>query len=42
MATSKDKYYIEMFKDLTDYNELKNKPLLNAYILEAIHKVTEK
>ena len=41
MATSIDRYYMEMYKTLTDYNDCNNKPLQNKNIREAIHKVIE-
>ena len=41
METSRDKYYTEMFKTLTDYNYHKNTPLSNANIWQAIRKVME-
>ena len=41
METSREKYYKEMYKTLTGYNEYNNMPLSNANILEAIRKVTE-
>ena len=41
MATSKDKYYTEMYRTLTDYNDRINTPLSNANDQEAIHKVIE-
>ena len=41
MATSRDKYYTEMCRILTDYNGHKNTPLPNANIQEAIHKFIE-
>ena len=41
MATSRDKYYTEMHKTLTDYNERNNEPLSNVKIREAIHKFME-
>ena len=39
MATSRDRYYTEMFNTLTDYNDHKNTPLSNANIREEILKV---
>ena len=41
MAISRDKYYTEIFKTLTDYNDCNNMPLSITKIREAIHKVTE-
>ena len=41
MATSRDRYYTEIFKTLTDYNDRNNTELSNAKILEAIRKVIE-
>ena len=41
METSRDKYYKEMYKTLTGYNEYNNMPLSNANIIEAMRKVTE-
>ena len=32
MATSRDKYYTEIYKTLTDYNDRNNAPLLNEKI----------
>ena len=39
MATSRDKYYREMFKTLSYYNDHKNMSLSNVKIQEAIGKV---
>ena len=39
MPTSIYRYYTEMFKTLTDYNDRNNTPLLNKKIQEAIRKV---
>ena len=41
METSRDKYYTEMFKNLTDYSDRNNTPLFNTKIQEEIHKVIE-
>ena len=41
MATSRDKYYTEMFRTLTYYNYRNNAPLLNENILKEIYKVTD-
>ena len=41
MATSKDKYYMEMCNTLIDYNERNNIPLSKMKIQEAIRKVME-
>ena len=41
METSKDKYYTEMYNNLTDYNLRNNKPLYNANIRETIGKFME-
>ena len=41
MASSRDKYYTEMLKTLTDYNDRNNAPLSNDNIQEAIHKFIE-
>ena len=41
MATSRDRYYTEMFKTLTDYNDRENTPLSNSSIREEISKVME-
>ena len=41
VATSSDKYYLEMFKTLTDFNDHNNAPLSNEKIQEAIHKVVD-
>ena len=41
MATSRDRYYTEIFNTLTDYNDLKNTPLSNSEIREAIRKFME-
>ena len=41
IATSRDRYYTEMFKTITDYNEHNNTLLSNLNIREAIRKVTE-
>ena len=41
MATSRDRYYIEIFKTLTDYNDRNNTPLFNDNILEPVRKVME-
>ena len=38
MATSRDKYYTEMFKTLTDYNNHNNTPLSNSKTQQAIRK----
>ena len=32
MATSREKYYTEMYKTLTDYNDRNNAPLFNEKI----------
>ena len=39
METSRDKYYTEIFRTLTDYNDLNNSSLLSEKIREAIRKV---
>ena len=41
MEESRDRYYKEMYKTLTDYNDRKKKPLLNENIQEEIRKVME-
>ena len=41
MATSNDKYYMEMCNILTDYNDLNYAPLYNAKIWEGIRKFME-
>ena len=41
MATSREKYFTEMFKTLTYYNYHNNAALSNENIREAIHKVTD-
>ena len=41
MATSRDRYYTEMFKTLNDYNYHNNTPLSNANIREAMNKFIE-
>ena len=41
MATSRDRYYTEIFKTLTDYNDCNNTPLLNTDIRETIRKSIE-
>ena len=41
MANSRDKYYTEMHKALTNCNDRNNTPLLNEKIREATHKVIE-
>ena len=41
MATSKDKYYTEMFNALPDYNYRNNTPLSKSNIQEAIREVME-
>ena len=41
MATSRDRYYKEIFKTLTEYNDRKNTPSSNEKIREAIYKVVE-
>ena len=40
MVTSREKYYTEKYKTLTDYNDHNNVTLLNENIQESIHKVT--
>ena len=39
MVTSRDKYYTEMYKTLTDYNGRNNAPFSNEKIQEATNKV---
>ena len=39
MSTSSDRYYKEIFKTLTDYNDRNNTPIANGDIQEAICKV---
>ena len=41
IATSRDRYYTEIYKTLTDNNYCNNTPLSNEKIREAIRKVTE-
>ena len=41
MATSKDKYYTEIFNTLTDYNERNHTPLSSVNIREEIRRVME-
>ena len=41
MANSKEKYYTEMFKTLTDYNDRNNTPLSKAKKWEEIREVIE-
>ena len=41
METSRDRYYTEIFKTLTYYNDRNNTPLSNEKIREAINKVME-
>ena len=41
MATSRDKYYMEIFKTITDYNYRNNTSLSYANIREAICKIME-
>ena len=38
VATSRDRYYTELLKTLTDYNDRNNTPLSNANIRKAIRK----
>ena len=38
MATSRGRYYTEMIKTLTDYNDCNNTPLSNVTIRESIYK----
>ena len=41
MATSRDRYYTEMYETLTDYNDCNNILLSNENIREAIREVIE-
>ena len=38
MENKRDKYYTKIMKTLPEYNDLKNAPLLNEKIQEAINK----
>ena len=39
MKKSRDKYYMEMLRTITYFNNRNNEPLLNENIQEAKHKV---
>ena len=41
MANSRYKYYTEMLRTITDYNDRNDAPLLNDKIQEAINKLIE-
>ena len=41
IATSRDRYYTEIFRTQTDYNDRNNTPLSNLNLREAIRKLME-